>query len=167
MNYNTDLQKVAAASVLAAVLLLGQNVLAEPFDTDNLNRGADLLAKPGGKAVIIATISREALKAKLDRAEQIFLVEATDRKHFLRSHLPGSIDLELKNNRKKAPHKLPDRSAEVVIYSIGTADQSTDELARDLVAMGYTNVRIYPGGLKEWIARGYSTVGSHPKDPDL
>lgn len=33
------------------------------------------------------------------------------------------------------------------------------EAARELVAMGYTNVNEYPGGKKEWIDAGFPVEG--------
>jgi rhodanese-related sulfurtransferase len=151
------------ALVGSLVIIYQQATTAENYD--NLERAADLLSSQNNNGVPIATLSKDALKAKLDRRERLFLVEVADRKHFSRCHLPGSIALQLKQSRRKARTKLRDRQAQIVLYSLGPATQECERLARDLVAQGYTDVRIYPGGATEWVNSGYPTEGSHPRDP--
>jgi rhodanese-related sulfurtransferase len=159
---------VAFAPLLSIWILTGWLLIIcqQPgMANDNLDRGADLLGTSSNTGVPIATLTRDSLKAKLDRRERLFLVEVTDRKRFSRCHLPGSIALQLKDSRRKARKRLRDRHAQIVVYSVGSVTQECDRLARDLVAQGYTDVRIYPGGATEWVNSGYPTEGSHPKDP--
>jgi hypothetical protein len=40
------------------------------------------------------TISKDELKAKMDRGDNFFLVEALEEKYYQRSHLPGAINLK-------------------------------------------------------------------------
>src|SRR5215213_272928 len=42
---------------------------------------------------VVKEISREELKAKMDRGDDFVLVEALSRQHFESSHLPGAINL--------------------------------------------------------------------------
>jgi rhodanese-related sulfurtransferase len=151
-----------------AVLLIALALVSLPAQgqtSDALDAHGDLLSRPGTKGVAMATITKEALKAKLDRNERLFLVAATDHKNFARCHLPGAIELQLKDARRKARRKLRDRQAQIVVYSQSTATDDCDRLARDLVAQGYTDVRVYTGGASEWTAAGYPADGSNPKSP--
>ncbi|AHY47393.1 Rhodanese-like domain [Rubrobacter radiotolerans] len=61
----------------------------------------------------INTISREALKRKMDAGEDFVLLEVLGEESYRRGHLPGAIrfqDLSL------AEEVIPDRDTEVVAY---------------------------------------------------
>jgi rhodanese-related sulfurtransferase len=58
---------------------------------------------------MVATISRDELKLKMDRGEQFLLVETLPATAYHHAHLPGAINL-------LAPTILPDKTAEIVVY---------------------------------------------------
>jgi rhodanese-related sulfurtransferase len=66
-----------------------------------------------------ATISRDELKAKIDRGDSFTLVEALPEAKYQSGHLPGAINLPPDKVRQLAPTLLPDKSAEVVVYCGG------------------------------------------------
>jgi rhodanese-related sulfurtransferase len=61
---------------------------------------------------VIKEISREELKAKMDRGDDFVLVEALSRRHFESSHLPGAINL-LYEFVDEAEEVLPDKHADI------------------------------------------------------
>jgi rhodanese-related sulfurtransferase len=64
----------------------------------------------------IATISREALKAKIDRKDDFVLIETLPPQAYYLAHLPGAINLPPDRVAELAPQLLPDKSAEIVVY---------------------------------------------------
>ena len=64
------------------------------------------------------TISREELKAKIDRGDGFVLVDAMAEEYFRHSHLPGAINLPVNEVKGCAPELLPDKDAEIVVYCI-------------------------------------------------
>jgi rhodanese-related sulfurtransferase len=62
------------------------------------------------------TISREELKAKMDRGETFTLVETLGEVAYHHAHLPGAINLPPDRVGELAPSLLPDKSAEIVVY---------------------------------------------------
>ena len=62
------------------------------------------------------TISREELKAKMDRGDQFDLVETLAKDAYDYAHLPGAINLPPDRVRELAPRLLPDKSADIVVY---------------------------------------------------
>jgi rhodanese-related sulfurtransferase len=62
------------------------------------------------------TISRDDLKAKIDRGEKFALVETLPEVAYHHAHLPGAINLPPDMVKELAPLLLPDKSAEVVVY---------------------------------------------------
>ena len=57
-------------------------------------------------------ISREELKAKIDRGDKFVLVDALLAKHYENSHLPGAINLPYEFV-DEAESLLPDKEAEI------------------------------------------------------
>lgn len=62
------------------------------------------------------TISREELKARIDRHDHFFLVETLPKAAYDHAHLPGAINLPLDRIATVAPSILPDKNAEIVVY---------------------------------------------------
>ena len=59
------------------------------------------------------TITREELKAKIDREDAFVLLEALGEASYRRGHLPGAIRLQ---NTSTAADLIPDKSTFVVAY---------------------------------------------------
>jgi rhodanese-related sulfurtransferase len=67
---------------------------------------------------VVQTISREELKARMDRGEDFILVDTMSERYYRHSHLPGAINLPANEVRERAPELLPDKDAEIVVYCI-------------------------------------------------
>ena len=62
------------------------------------------------------TISRDDLKAKIDRGDDFTLVETLARHVYEHAHLPGAVNLPPDRVAELAPTLLPDKAAEIVVY---------------------------------------------------
>ena len=67
---------------------------------------------------MVKPISREELKEKVDKGEDLVLVDAMAERYYRHSHLPGALHLPVDNVRERAPELLPDKDAEIVVYCI-------------------------------------------------
>lgn len=65
---------------------------------------------------MIATISRDELKAKIDGGDKFLLVETLPAENYHHSHLPGAINLPPDQVTELAPKLLPDKAADIVVY---------------------------------------------------
>ena len=108
-------------------------------------------------------ITREGLKAKLDRGEEVALIETLGPKYYEESHLPGAINIPHTEVDALAPEMLPDKSAQIVVYCSNRACQNSPQAARRLAALGYKNVYDYEEGKQDWIEAGLSTEGGATK----
>jgi rhodanese-related sulfurtransferase len=63
-------------------------------------------------------ITRDELKAKMDRGEDIVLVDTMAEMYYRHSHLPGAINLPADEVREHAAEVLPDKDAEIIVYCI-------------------------------------------------
>ena len=65
---------------------------------------------------MLATISRDELKEKIDRGDDFLLVETLPTVAFQHAHLPGALNLPPDRVTELASTLLPDKSAEIVVY---------------------------------------------------
>jgi rhodanese-related sulfurtransferase len=61
----------------------------------------------------LKTVTREELKAMMDRGNDFVLLEVLGEESYRRAHQPGAIRFQ---DTSRAPDLLPDRSAEIVAY---------------------------------------------------
>jgi rhodanese-related sulfurtransferase len=65
---------------------------------------------------MVATISRDELREKIDRRDQFLLIETLPETAYHHVHLPGAINLPPDKLTELAPTLLPDKNAEIVVY---------------------------------------------------
>ncbi len=110
--------------------------------------------------MVAAEITREELKAKMDRGDDFVLVEALSREHYESSHLPGAINLPYEFV-DEAEEVLPDKGAEIVVYCMNPACSASAEETRELEGMGYARVLHYTAGKQDWIRVGLPVESRH------
>ena len=100
-------------------------------------------------------ISRDELKAKLDRSEPIKLFMALGEFAYRAKHIPGTLDL----------HTIPEAiqalkpDDEIIVYCSDKNCFASRAAYQALTRHGYTNVRRYEGGLADWEEAGLPLEG--------
>jgi rhodanese-related sulfurtransferase len=110
---------------------------------------------------VVRTISREEIEEKMDRGEDFVLIDTLAAMYYRHSHLPGAINLPVEEIESRAAELLPDKNAEIVVYCMDDPCPASERAARELAAMGYTNVGDYVGGKKDWLGAGLPGEGRH------
>ena len=110
-------------------------------------------------------ISRQDLKAKLDRGDIVKLVMTMGDWAFQAKHIPGSLNL---NSAAEAQEylKLDD---EIVVYCSNEACPASVAAYQMLKTHGYRNIHRYAGGLMDWEDAGYPLEGhlvQSAREPD-
>jgi rhodanese-related sulfurtransferase len=103
---------------------------------------------------MFATISREELRAALEREERIALLEVLPADYFAEAHLPGALNLPLDRLEELAPRLVPDHDSAIVVYCKNEGCRNSEIAARRLARLGYSHVRDYVGGKADWLAAG-------------
>ena len=98
-------------------------------------------------------ILREDVK-KAIREERAILVEALPELYYEEGHLPGAIQINYDEIDSKALSSLPDKDALIITYCASDTCPNSGLAAENLLAVGYTNVRKYVGGKKNWTEAG-------------
>jgi rhodanese-related sulfurtransferase len=117
-------------------------------------------------ASTLTHVSRERLWRKIQNGDEFVLVDALSPMSYARSHLPGAVSLPPEWVAEWAPRRIPDRDTEVVVYcSSATCDSSVD-VAKRLLSLGYSNVGHYVEGKEDWVNAGLPLEGRGASDRD-
>ena len=103
---------------------------------------------------MITNITRNELIERLDSGCELALVEALPSTSYNQARLPGAINLPPDQISELAATLLPDKTAEIIVYSASLACLHSQEAANELGELGYQNVRNYAGGKKDWFEAG-------------
>ena len=95
----------------------------------------------------------DEIKRRQERGDRFTLVDVREESEYAKDHLPGAILLGKGIIERDIEVKVPDTSAEVVLYCGGGFRSALD--ADNLQKIGYTNVVSMDGGIREWRAKNY------------
>jgi len=65
---------------------------------------------------MVATISRDELREKIERGDEFQLVETLPPTAYAHVHLPGAVNLPPDKVTELAPQVLPDKDADIIVY---------------------------------------------------
>lgn len=112
-----------------------------------------------GERTTAKRIAREDLKKKLDRGDAFILVDTLPPTAYRKRHLPHAINIPSDDIIAMAPRVIPDRQTEIVVYCANGPCRRSGLAAERLAALGYTNVRDYHDGRRDWQAAGWPVQG--------
>ncbi len=89
-----------------------------------------------------------AVKARLDKAEKLNLIDTREDNEWAKGHLPGATHLSKGIIERDVEKTFPDRDAELILYCGGGFRSALP--ADNLQKMGYTNAISMDGGWRGW-----------------
>lgn len=113
-------------------------------------------------------IDTKMAKALFDKRDALFL-DARPWGKFLGSSIVGSLSVPDTKFDKLSKFMPIDKNAQIVTYCGGYKCKKSHSLAKKLLALGYTNVKVYAAGFPEWkmfshpITGGKNTAGAEVK----
>jgi rhodanese-related sulfurtransferase len=90
----------------------------------------------------------------VDHPKKFVLLEALAPEAYHRAHLPGALNLLRGEERSLASELIPTKDTEVIVYCVGPECHASEKAAQELAEMGYSKVRRYVGGKKDWMDAG-------------
>ena len=101
------------------------------------------------------SISVEELLERIEGGVDFVLVDALAPMVYAHSHLPGAINIPPSDVQpERLARRIPDHDTEIVVYCANENCDDSIATGEGLQALGYTNVRHYPGGKDEWREHG-------------
>src|SRR5690348_12032823 len=101
----------------------------------------------------VKELTVDQVKAKVDRGDKFHLIDVREESEWAKDHLPGATHLGKGIIERDIEQRLPDTSAELVLYCGGGFRSAL--AADNLQKMGYTNVFSMDGGIRGWREKGY------------
>lgn len=97
-------------------------------------------------------VSLEEFK-KMVTTKSATIIDANSEQMYKDGHIPGAISFA-KNSGKLAAVLPNDKNAPIVAYCGGPKCTAWEEAAAEAQKLGYTNVKHYKGGIKNWKEAG-------------
>ncbi len=101
----------------------------------------------------VKTISLDELKKRLDAGDKFTLVDVREKDEVRLGYIPGAIHVPRGFLEMQIESKVPDRSAEVIVYCAGGTRSAF--AAKTLAELGYTRVLSANPGYVRWKDVGY------------
>ena len=99
-------------------------------------------------------IRGEALKAKLDSGEQVFLLDVREPKEFAGGYIEGAVNIPVRSVPKTLDKLPQDKNAQIVVVCASAV--RSGYVAQALSFKGYTNVKhLAAGYVAGWEKAGY------------
>lgn len=99
-------------------------------------------------------ISRESLKSLLEANDSPTLIEALPKQYYDAEHIPGAINIDYNDIKELALERIPDKASTVVVYCASFDCKNSGLAAEALEQLGYSDVRVYKEGKKDWKGAG-------------
>lgn len=103
-------------------------------------------------------IGAEKLKSMYDEKIPMIVVDARTKQYFDGTILPSALWIPADVDNDKITTTLPDKHSLIVVYCYSSGCPASGWLYDKLIALGYTNVHDFHGGLVEWTKKGYPTL---------
>lgn len=101
----------------------------------------------------VRTISIDELKRRIDAGDQFTLVDVREKDEVRLGYIPGAVHVPRGFLEMQIEGKVPDRSAEVIVYCAGGTRSAF--AAKTLAELGYTKVLSANPGFVRWKDVGY------------
>jgi len=99
------------------------------------------------------------LKKLLDNQKTFILLDCRRDEAYRQVHIPGAKNMHWSEVAEKARDILGDPHQLVITYCSGFTCDASIKCYENLKGLGYTNLKEYSGGIADWKAHGYPTVG--------
>lgn len=109
------------------------------------------------------TISREELRQRIDESNDFLLLNVLSEENFEDEHIPGSQNIPFDDDDSDFAHRVEelvsDKNDYIVAYCASAECPASTNAASALEKAGFTNVRVYEGGMREWKDSGCPLEG--------
>jgi rhodanese-related sulfurtransferase len=101
---------------------------------------------------VVDKLSIDTIEAKINQSEQPQIIDARAAVEFAQNHLKSAINLSTDPAKAALQLNALNKQQPVFVYAIGIARSSV--LAKKLLAQGFNEVYVIPGGISNWIGSG-------------
>ena len=99
-------------------------------------------------------VTSSELKANLE-SEGVIVYDIRTEGEYMEGHVPGAINVQPQNIRQIASQLPGDKSQPLIFYCRGTGCTLSRVAAMEAYKLGHEDIRIFTGGVPDWIQAGY------------
>jgi rhodanese-related sulfurtransferase len=107
----------------------------------------------------VPQITAAELKSRMDKGDDLVLLDVRSEADFLAAHLPGALNINRGELEFAVATAIPDTETRIYVYC-RTGIKATFA-ARTLLDIGYTNVVRVTDSFKGWLEAGYPVFNRH------
>ncbi|MBP6892171.1 rhodanese-like domain-containing protein [Candidatus Babeliales bacterium] len=107
--------------------------------------------------VPIVSMSATQLKEKIDQLPDLTIINVLNEETYVDCHIPGSINVPY--DRLIETLAGWEKDKEIVVYCAQNSCSKSKEAYELLADLGFTHLSEYSGGMKDWLKKGYDTIG--------
>src|SRR5436305_7647382 len=98
------------------------------------------------------TIDRETLKRTLDKGSDVAILNVLPKDALGKEHISGSENIPVSEDdfEEKVEDMVKSKEKPVVVYCASSECNASRAAAEKLEKAGFTHVRAYEGGMKDW-----------------
>ncbi|MHA1271542.1 MAG: rhodanese-like domain-containing protein [Candidatus Helarchaeota archaeon] len=104
---------------------------------------------------MVETIDKEELKMKIDKGEEIQILDVRDTPEYDKEHIIGAKHLLISKMNAEKLNSMFKKDDLIITYSEDINCPAKMIAAEKLIEFGFKNVFAYPGSWKEWKEAGY------------
>ena len=98
---------------------------------------------------VSTTQLRQLIEEAQAKPKAALVLDARETELYKAGHLPGAANLRAERGRERKFPKF-DAYSTIVVYAENPGSGSARTLAKRLMALGYSDVKVYAGGMAEW-----------------
>lgn len=118
---------------------------------------AELVSGPPLQSFPVSTIGLDEFR-RIVQAKSELILDARASIYYQQGHVPGALNLSRadfgKDYLRLRSMLEKEKSRPIVVYCSGGTCHDSKMVAQALLSLGFTNVRIFPGGWEQWSADG-------------
>ncbi len=142
----------------------GHEIKVEYTEKNGVKTAVKLIEKPPVQVsdeILYNTADVEKLVAQGPEKGKYFLFDSRPLIRFQQGYIPTAVNLPFPAFDKMAEKLLPkDKSSLIVFYCQGVTCNLSPGSAAKAAKLGYTNVKVYKGGIPAWQERNYGLLTS-------
>jgi rhodanese-related sulfurtransferase len=118
-------------------------------------------------AATVTNITTSDLAARMERGDELLLVNTLPTESFDEEHIPGSVSVPNATPRfaEEISSRVGNKDTPVVVYCTSRECETSQRAARKLAEAGFTNVLHYADGITGWKLAGYDVESAQPSRP--
>lgn len=106
------------------------------------------------ETIVVQTITTNELRAKLGRKERFEFWNVLNEDAYSNENIAGSRHVPINRIGREIAELGLSKQAEIIVYCAGFDCMTSSFAYEKLARLGYSNVKLYAGGIDEWQAAG-------------